>query len=74
MLILDYLLPDINGNVVCKNVRENPDLADTKIIVVSGVIDKTQVEQLFTDGADDFLQKPFDVDRLLERICVLLEM
>ncbi len=74
VLILDYLLPDINGNVVCRAVRHNPDLADTKIIIVSGVIDKKQVKQLFADGADDFFQKPFDVDRLLDRICVLLGM
>ncbi len=74
VLVLDYLLPDINGNVVCKTVRANSELSDTKIIVVSGVIDKTQVDQLFADGADDFLQKPFDVDRLLERVCVLLNM
>ncbi len=74
VLILDYLLPDINGNVVCKAVRDNPELADTKVIIVSGVIDKKEVNQLFADGADDFLQKPFDVDRLLSRVCVLLGM
>ncbi len=74
VLILDYLLPDINGNVVCRAIRHNPDLADTKVIVVSGVIDKREVDQLFANGADDFIQKPFDVDRLLDRICVLLGM
>ena len=72
VIILDYLLPDINGNLVCKAIRDNPDLAGTKVIIVSGVIDKAEVDQLFADGADDFMQKPFDIDRLLDRICVLL--
>ena len=74
VLILDYLLPDINGSVVCKTLRDNPDLADTRIIIVSGVIDKNEVNRLLADGADEFIRKPFDVDHLLDRICVLLGM
>ena len=74
VLILDYLLPDINGNVVCETVRENPDLAQTKIIIVSGVIDQSQVKELLANGADEFIQKPFDVGHLLNRVCVLLDM
>ena len=38
LMILDYMLPDINGNVVCRTVRANPALAETKIIIVSGVV------------------------------------
>ena len=74
VLVLDYLLPDINGNLVCQTVRANPDLADTKIIIVSGVIDRKDVDGLLADGADEFIQKPFDVNHLIDRICVLLSM
>ncbi len=74
VLILDYLLPDINGSVVCKTLRDNPDLADTRIIIVSGVIDKNEVNRLLVAGADEFIRKPFDIDHLLNRICVLLGM
>ena len=74
VLVLDYLLPDINGNLVCQTVRANPDLSDTKIIIVSGVIDKKDVARLFADGANEFIQKPFDVNHLIDRICVLLGM
>lgn len=72
LMVLDYLLPDINGNVVCQTVRANPDLAATKIIIVSGVINKDEVDQLLSDGADEFIQKPFDVGHLVGRVSALL--
>ena len=74
VMILDYLLPDINGNIVCQTVRENPDLAETKIIIVSGVINQREVNQLLANGADEFIQKPFGVEHLLKRICLLLDI
>ena len=37
VVILDFKLPDINGNVVCKTIRQNPELADIKILIISGV-------------------------------------
>src|SRR5678815_518285 len=40
LIILDYMLPDINGNVVCKTIRQNPAFENTKIIIVSGVVNQ----------------------------------
>jgi len=72
LLILDYMLPDVNGNVVCKTVRRNSDLAHTKIIVVSGVVNQDEVEELLKAGADVFVKKPFNIDKLIERVEELL--
>ena len=72
VIVLDYMLPDVNGNVVCQRIREHDDLADTKIIFISGVIEPGEVEALMRAGADDFLQKPFDLDELTARIEALL--
>ncbi len=72
LIVLDYMLPDINGNVVCQRIREREELADTKIIFISGVIEPGEVEGLMKSGADDFLQKPFDLDVLTARIEALL--
>lgn len=74
LMILDYMLPDLNGNVVCRTVRENPDLAEMKIIIVSGVVNQDEVEGLIAAGADAFVKKPFNIDRLMERINELLEL
>ncbi len=74
LMILDYMLPDINGNVVCQRVRSNEALATMKILVVSGVVNQDEIEQLIGAGADEFMKKPFDVKQLQERIGSLLEL
>lgn len=72
VIVLDYMLPDINGNAVCKRIRADDKLANVKIIIVSGVIDQDHVAQLYTDGANAFLQKPFRIDALISKIQELL--
>ena len=72
VIILDYMLPDINGNVVCKTIRSNPEFQYTKIIIVSGVVNRQEVESLLAAGADEFIQKPFNIDQLIERMTELV--
>jgi two-component system, OmpR family, response regulator len=72
LIILDYMLPDINGNIVCRRIREHPEFGDTKIIFISGVIDEDEIESLKAAGADDFIKKPFNIDTLLNRVSELL--
>lgn len=74
LMILDYMLPDINGNVVCQTVRKNADLGAMRIIIVSGVVNQDQIDDLLTAGADEFVKKPFDIEKLVGRIHSLLEM
>ncbi len=73
LMILDYMLPDINGNVVCSTVRKNPALSGMKIIIVSGVVNQEEIEELLKAGADEFVKKPFNIEKLLSRIETLLE-
>lgn len=74
IILLDYMLPDINGNIVCRRVRENEALAGTKVLVVSGVVEADEVERLMEAGADGFVKKPFDLRELVGRIESLLGM
>ena len=74
LMLLDFMLPDINGNVVCKTVRENPDLAAMKIIIVSGVVKQDEIDELVKSGADEFVKKPFNIEKLMQRISELLEV
>lgn len=74
ILLLDYMLPDINGNIVCQRIRQDPQLSGTKIIVVSGAVTATEVERLKAAGADDFVKKPFDIQQLIARMMELARM
>ncbi|MBN1554999.1 MAG: response regulator [Phycisphaerae bacterium] len=71
VIILDYMLPDINGNALCRSIRENPALQDIRIIIISGVADPADVEMLKNAGADDFIRKPFHINEVIERIVEL---
>ena len=72
LIILDYMLPDVNGNVVCKTIRENPAFEHMKIIIVSGVVDQDEVDRLLKVGADAFMHKPFSIDALVGKMAELL--
>jgi excisionase family DNA binding protein len=72
VIVLDYMLPDINGSGVIRSVRSDPSVRDVKIIIVSGVVNREDVENLLECGADDFMQKPFNIEQLVKRITELV--
>jgi DNA-binding response OmpR family regulator len=74
LIVLDVMLPDINGREVCQRIRSDSNLADVKIICISGMVEQDKVQELKKAGANDFLQKPFEMEQLIERICKHLEI
>jgi excisionase family DNA binding protein len=72
LVILDVMLPDINGREVCVRVRSDKSLDEVKIVCISGMVESDRVSDLLDAGANDFIQKPFSVDKLMERACELL--
>jgi DNA-binding response OmpR family regulator len=74
LLVLDVMLPDINGKEVCHRVRADPAMEDVRIICISGMIEDDKIQELKLAGADDFLGKPFDVDVLIEKMCIQLDI
>jgi excisionase family DNA binding protein len=74
LVVLDVMLPDINGKEVCVRVRSDTALDEVKIIFISGMVEEDKVNDLKAAGANDFMQKPFSVDKLLERACELLSL
>jgi DNA-binding response OmpR family regulator len=74
MIVLDVMLPDINGKEVCQRVRSDKEMDDVRIICISGMVEEDKVSELRAAGADDFMHKPFEVERLINRMCQLLEM
>jgi DNA-binding response OmpR family regulator len=74
VIVLDVMLPDINGKEVCQRVRSDPSLDDVKILCISGMVEADKIEELRQAGANDFLQKPFEVETLIQRVCRMLDM
>ena len=68
IVLLDYMLPDVNGNIVCERIKSDSELADTKIIIISGVVRQAEIDCLLESGADAFIPKPFQVEELIEKI------
>jgi DNA-binding response OmpR family regulator len=72
LIILDIILPRLDGLQVCLRVRQNPDLANTPVILLTA---RSSIEErvLGLDrGADDYLVKPFDLRELAARVRALL--
>ncbi|MEM7622980.1 MAG: response regulator [Planctomycetota bacterium] len=71
VILLDYMLPDINGDVVLHRLRESPQSSDTKILIVSGVVRQAEIDALLEAGADGFIKKPFEPTELAARVAAL---
>jgi excisionase family DNA binding protein len=74
VILLDYMLPDVNGNVVCQTIKKNPEFEDIRIIIVSGVVKEDEIDRLMRSGAEDFVKKPFSVATLIGRVTAALKM
>ena len=74
LILLDYMLPDVNGNIVCQTIRKNPEFENVKIIIISGVIKQDEIEQLLKSGAEEFIRKPFDIGELTNKMAAVLEI
>ena len=74
VIVLDVMLPDINGKEVCQRVRSDTSLDDVRIICISGMVEADKIDDLKEAGADEFMQKPFEVDSLFANVCGLLDI
>jgi len=74
VIVLDVMLPDINGKEVCQRVRSDPALDDVRIICISGMVEQDKIADLMAAGANAFLQKPFEVEQLIELMCRQLDV
>jgi excisionase family DNA binding protein len=74
LIILDYMLPDVNGNVVCHTIKSNAEFLNTKIIIVSGVVNESEISDMLESGAEDFMKKPFNITELVDKISGVLQL
>jgi excisionase family DNA binding protein len=72
LLILDIMMPDINGYEVCQKVKSNPESKDTKIIVLSAYLNDEAFKQMKEYGADACFSKPLPLEQLKYEVAKLL--
>jgi excisionase family DNA binding protein len=72
LLILDIMMPDINGYEVCRKIKSNHETRDTKIIVLSAYLDDEAFKQVKEYGADACFSKPLPLEQLKFEVAGLL--
>lgn len=72
LLLLDVVLPDLDGWTILSRVRATPAIARTPIIMMTALTEEQNEIDLLIAGADDYLPKPFSFESLVARIQALL--
>lgn len=72
LVILDLMLPKIDGFEACKMLKAEEKTKKIPILVLTALQTLGDTDDAFASGADDFISKPFNSDRLLEKIRKLL--
>jgi len=73
LILLDVLLPVVDGFEVCQRVRENPDFKDIRIVLVTALGSEAHVVRGLDRGADAYVVKPFSNAALMAKVRELLE-
>lgn len=72
LIILDVMIPLINGYDVCKILKDSKETKGIPILILTALPHVEDAEKAFSAGADDFLNKPYSNDRLMQKIAKLL--
>jgi adenylate cyclase len=68
LVLLDLMMPDLNGEEVLKIIKGNPDTRDVSVVVLSADTNTEMISKCIEIGADDYLPKPFNPTILRARI------
>ena len=72
VLILDLMMPNVNGFEVCERIKNDPLTQNIKIIVLTAYDDPATVNKAYSKGADKMLFKPVAMEEILKEINLLL--
>jgi len=72
LILLDIMMPDVDGYEICLIVKQNPRLIHTKVVFLSAKSKITDIEKGYDLGADLYITKPFSTRALLKSVNELL--
>src|SRR5213594_3138748 len=73
VLVLDVRMPRLDGFEVCRRLKARRETAGIKILAITAYAEGEARDQLLAAGADDFLEKPFPIEKFRSRVMSLLE-
>ena len=73
LIILDVMMPEVDGFTVAQRIRQSAEISETPIIMLTALSQLNDKVNGFNIGVDDYLTKPFEIDELLVRVRALLK-
>ncbi len=73
LCLIDVMMPKLDGFEVTEQVRATPELAQTKVLLLTASIHESAVQRGLAVGADDYIGKPFAAQELLDRCAAALD-
>lgn len=73
LVLLDVMMPDVDGYQVCRQLRQHPDRTATKVIFLSAKSQPADVQKGYDAGADLYIPKPFSTRLLMQKVRELLD-
>lgn len=74
LILLDIMMPDLNGFEVCKRLKENSKLCDIPIIFISALNDTQDIVKALRGGGVDYISKPFQAEEVIARVKTHLQL
>ncbi len=71
-LILDIMMPNKNGYEVCQEIKSDPELKDIQVLMLSSISNENSRRHAMSQGADDYINKPFSPMQVVTRLKELL--
>ena len=72
LVVLDVMLPKMNGHQVCAAVKQDPELRTTPVLMLTAKAQRQDQQEALSCGAEAYLTKPFQLEELLEKVRGLL--
>ena len=73
LIVLDVMMPEVDGFTVAQRIRQAEEISDTPIIMLTALSELNNKVNGFNIGVDDYLTKPFEIDELIVRVRALLK-
>ncbi len=73
LILLDIMMPEMNGYQVCRELKEDPDTSSIPVLMLTAKSQESDKFWGMEAGADSYITKPFEMDELIKEVKVLLD-